>query len=61
MKDCIFNDYIIEDKGVLEFNIKMLQKEGDFKNNLYKMIELSKTSKEIEYAASNAISLLNAA
>ena len=38
----------------------MLNKDEDFKNNLYKIIEISKTSEENEYAISNAISLLNA-
>ena len=48
---------------MLQFFIDMVNRvEGkQLKENLFKIIELSKTVAEIKYAASNAVTILNAA
>ena len=60
---CIFNDTLVIDKGMLQFYSDMVKSAGGqkFRENLFRIIDLSKTVSEIKYAASNAITILNAA
>ncbi|CAL6102583.1 WD40_repeat protein [Hexamita inflata] len=57
--NCSFNKRIITDLGVFSFYTEAVQRYPVFKSQLYQLIELSKTTKEIQTAAANAITILN--
>ena len=56
--DCIFNDTLVIDKGMMQFYSDIVKNVGGklFKADLFKIIEMSKlVDIPIAYAASNAI------
>ena len=58
----VFNDALVIDMGMMQIYCDIVKGENgqDFKNNLYKVIEMSKNEDSlIDYAASNAIQILN--
>ncbi|CAL6095250.1 Pentapeptide_repeats-containing protein [Hexamita inflata] len=57
--DCSINTNLITDKGVFDFHKQILQRFPQFNEQLYKIIQLSKTSEKVSIAAANAITILN--
>ena len=57
--DCIFNDTLVIDKGMMQFYSDMVKNiDGGelFKANLFSVIQMSKSAEiPVTYAASNAI------
>jgi len=62
--DCIFNDTLVIDKGMMQFYCDMVSNSSGelFKANLFEIIQMSKQEASmIELAASNSITILNQA
>ncbi|CAL5993880.1 Pentapeptide_repeats-containing protein [Hexamita inflata] len=57
--DCSINTHNITDKGVFDFYSQIIQRFPEFKQQLYKVIELSKINSKVSIAAANAITILN--
>ncbi|CAL6067299.1 Pentapeptide_repeats-containing protein [Hexamita inflata] len=58
---CSFNNNLISDKGVFQFFNENIVRNITFKNQLYQIIEISKTDARVSIAAANAITILNMA
>ncbi|CAL6041893.1 Pentapeptide_repeats-containing protein [Hexamita inflata] len=59
--ECSFNCVLIQDQGVFEFYIQTIKKYPQFRQQLYDIINMSKTNCNISIAAANAITILNVA
>ena len=59
--DLPINRYLIRDLGQISFTSELIWADKQFRDDLFSIVQMSKTSDEVSTASSNAISLLNLA